>query len=325
MFPDLQQAVSALPPGRYAVGVSGGADSVAMLTLLRHHRPELQAHVVHLDHEFRPDSPADARFVSDLARRLGMACTVARRSEVERSRDVPPPRNSEARGRAARLALFQQIVDRERLDGVVLAHHADDQAETILLRLLRGSGFRTLGGMSPRARVGSMLLHRPLLGIGRQRLRDWLASIGQAYREDSTNREMRFARNRVRRVLGGRDELRDALLKLGGASRSWSQWIERQSPSLGPEFRARALASLCRPLAERSAGRWLVGVAGCPPEECDAATVDRLIAMAGDAATPARSHFPGGAMIRRRGGAISVVQRGRWTRHAPREPGRDER
>ena len=138
----------ALPTGRWAVAVSGGADSVALLLLL-HGRPDLALHVVHLDHQTRgDDSTADAAFVADLAARLGLPVTVARRSDVEHG-DVL--RNPSARYRQARLALFRRVVAEHGLAGVILAHHAGDQAETVMLRILRGGGSRTLVGMAEEA------------------------------------------------------------------------------------------------------------------------------------------------------------------------------
>src|SRR5438034_1508222 len=130
----------AVPAGAWAVAVSGGGDSVALLELLRH-RGDLLLHVVHLDHETRGgESATDALFVGELAARWGLAFTIRRRSEIEPAIAARLPANRSARFRAARLELFRRVIAEHRLAGVILAHHADDQAETVVQRLLRGSG-----------------------------------------------------------------------------------------------------------------------------------------------------------------------------------------
>src|SRR5205823_4177907 len=100
------------------------------LALLRP-RGDLRLHVVHLDHETRGGQSAeDAQFVGDLAREWGLAVTVARRGEIESAMGALP-RNRSARHRALRLELFRRVVSEHKLRGVILAHHADDQAETV--------------------------------------------------------------------------------------------------------------------------------------------------------------------------------------------------
>lgn len=300
-----------MPTGAWAVGVSGGADSVALLTLLSQSRPDVCLHVVHLDHEYRGESStADAGFVAALSARLGVPCTAARRGEVEPLLAGPPPKNREALGRACRLALFARVVRQHGLAGVLLAHHADDQAETVLMRLLRGGGERTLRGMSTVGRAGGVTVRRPLLGVRRARLRAWLEAIGQPFREDQTNESPVFARNRVRRALAGREDLADQLVALAAAMRGWCDWLDAAGPALAATFPATQLAALPRPLALNAALRWLTAVAGCPPAGCDEATLERLIDMAADAASPARQHFPGGVLVCRRAGTITAATRG---------------
>ena len=134
----LFKEMTAVPSGRWAGGVSGGADSVALLLLLdqrRESEPGLFLHVVHLDHQTRgAESTADAEFVRRLAAGRGVPCTIARRDQVEREMtDLPP--NPSARYRALRHEVFRRVIAQHRLQGVLLAHHADDQAETVLHRL----------------------------------------------------------------------------------------------------------------------------------------------------------------------------------------------
>jgi tRNA(Ile)-lysidine synthase len=182
----LTEAVACVPPGGWAVGVSGGADSVALLCLLRG-RQDLSLHIVHLDHQLRGEASAeDADFVRGLAGKLGLPCTIAARDQIEPSK-ANLPHNPSAKYRTLRIELFRQVVMESNLQGVILAHHADDQAETILQRLIRGSGLSGLCGMSAVARIGLLVVHRPLLCVHRQQLRQYLRSIGQDCREDTSN------------------------------------------------------------------------------------------------------------------------------------------
>ncbi len=193
----LHSAITEVPPGAWAVAVSGGADSVALLMLL-HARADLSLHVVHLDHQTRcGESATDAAFVSDLSHRHNLPCTIRRRSEIESTMDSLP-QNLSARYRAARMELFKQVVQSHNLQGVILAHHADDQAETILHRILRGSGPATLAGMSSSTMLATLRLLRPLLHVSGTDLRAFLTEIGQAWREDSSNASPNYLRNRLR-------------------------------------------------------------------------------------------------------------------------------
>src|SRR5438045_3626023 len=187
MIPDLlHKAVCQVPAGRWALGISGGADSVALLRLISERR-EIESIVVHLNHQIRgADSNADAEFVAALAAQLGHRCHIARRDQIEPTTKALP-KNRSAHFRALRLALFRSIVESEKLSGVILAHHADDQAETVLSRLLRGSGYSGLTGMSPQTTIGGLTILRPLLSVRREMLREYLRAVGQDWREDLSN------------------------------------------------------------------------------------------------------------------------------------------
>ena len=309
---ELTDAVASVPPGGWAVGVSGGADSVAMLSLLRA-RQGLSLHVAHLDHEARGQASAgDAAFVAALAARWGLPCTVARWRDVER--ELPAGarvNNPSARYRAGRLALFRRVVAAHGLRGVLLAHHADDDAETVFHRLLRGSGPRGLAGMSERSTLGGLLVVRPVLRVRRRRLREHLAACGQAWREDESNDGDEYLRNRLRRVIAVRPALADGLLALAGACRGLGEWVGANVPDVAGAERlpADTLRGLPLPLGREAARRWLAG-RNVHPGELGPEVLDRLVEMAADAASPPRRHFPGGVLVRRRAGVLFVDRRG---------------
>jgi tRNA(Ile)-lysidine synthetase-like protein len=303
MSSNLKSAVATVPAGAWAIGVSGGADSVACLRLLRD-RPDLSLHVVHLDHETRgAENVGDARFVQDLAQHLDVPITTARRSEIERN-ITKLPSNLSARFRAARMELFKQVVAAHKLNGVILAHHADDQAETILQRLIRGSPATALAGMSSRANVAGLRILRPLLNVHSGELREYLDEISQPWREDSSNISPKYLRNQLRLILVNDVPLRDSLLELGKSCGELKTWLAAATPKLSEQFLVEDLA-LPSPIAGRAAGRWLVK-RGSPIDQITSTVCDRLIVMAADAASPARQHFPGGLLVRRRKGTIFV-------------------
>lgn len=295
-----------LPAGRYAVGVSGGADSVALLSMLRR-RSDLHLVVAHLDHQLRDDaSTADAVFVADLAKQWNLPCVIATRSEIEPTLANPPP-NASAKYRACRLAMFKRVVAEHQLAGVILAHHADDQAETVFQRLLRGSSAAGLAGMSPRTELAGLTIFRPLLRLRHADLVDHLRRELLAWREDASNTSDDYLRNRLRKLLIAAPSLANALTDLATACTDLRDWTSQTAPTLAETFSVAELADLPEPLARESARRWLVD-RGAPVDQAGSAAAARLIAMASDAATPSRQDFPGSLAVRRSRGAISVAR-----------------
>jgi tRNA(Ile)-lysidine synthase len=183
---------------RVGVGVSGGADSTALLLLLLELREKLGIvlSVVHFNHKLRgKSSDADEKFVAKLAAEHGLAfhnghTDVAASAKREKA-------NLEDAARRARYAFFAQIVEEGHVTHVAVAHTADDQAETVLAHILRGTGLAGLGAIHPVA--GNIV--RPLLDVRRTQLRAYLKSRKQAWREDVTNRDMTKMRARIRRKL----------------------------------------------------------------------------------------------------------------------------
>jgi tRNA(Ile)-lysidine synthase len=301
----LAHAIDQVPAGPWAVAVSGGADSVALFRLLLG-RPDLSLHVVHLDHQTRGEaSTADAEFVQQLAAEHRVPCTVALRNEIEpQLEDLP--KNPSARYRAARMELFRQVVSQSNLNGVILAHHADDQAETVLHRLIRGSGPAGLAGMLPQTRIDGLFILRLLLAVRRKDLRKYLSDIGQSWREDASNESDHYLRNRLRRWLGREPGLHESLLTLGNSCRKLREWSRREAPVLEESFAVGKLSQLPDVLACESARRWLVA-RGAPAGELSEAVLDRLVQMAQDAASAPRTQFPGSLLVRRRRGIISAA------------------
>jgi tRNA(Ile)-lysidine synthase len=189
-----------LAPGqRVGVAVSGGADSVCLLDVLRELAPrwKLQLTVLHLDHQLRgEESQGDASFVREMAARLGLEAVV-RAVDVRRlSRESGE--NLEQAARRARREFFRELLEEGRLDRVALGHTRSDQAETVLFRFLRGSGSAGLAGIRRVTREGIV---RPLLEVDRSEVLGFLRQRGIPWREDSSNLDRRFARNRIRHEL----------------------------------------------------------------------------------------------------------------------------
>jgi tRNA(Ile)-lysidine synthase len=183
----------ATPVGVVA-GLSGGADSVALLHALAA-VPGLRLVAAHLDHGLRPDSGEDAAFCRALCRQLGVPLRVGR-ADV-RARAAREGAGVEAAARDERRAFLERVRLASGARWIALAHTRDDQAETVLLRLLRGSGSAGLGAM--RTRAGRLL--RPLLRVARADVLAHLAAHGLEWREDATNADPAILRNRVRHEL----------------------------------------------------------------------------------------------------------------------------
>jgi tRNA(Ile)-lysidine synthase len=200
-------------------------------------------------------------------------------------------------------------VKEHSLLGVILAHHSDDQAETIFQRLLRGSGYAGLAGMSLRTQMNDLTILRPMLHATRSAMRAHLLQQGIAWREDASNESDQYLRNRLRRVLAENPELSSCLLRLGESCAALKAWVRSAAPTLEAQFLSVQLARLPRILADESSRRWLTDSAGVPAPEITPALLDRLRTMAADAASPARQDFPSRITLRRRRGIISA-QRG---------------
>ena len=190
---------------RVAAAVSGGADSVALLCLLLDLQAELGivVSVAHVNHKLRgEESDEDERFVAKLARQHGLEMYV---------REAPVGGGAkssgiEAAARELRYGFFRELAQKGRVAKIATAHTLDDQAETVLQRIFRGTGIRGLSGIHPRIVFGEQgrafgEVLRPLLGFRRAALQEFLRERGQSWREDSSNLDGAFFRNRLRHRL----------------------------------------------------------------------------------------------------------------------------
>lgn len=185
------------------VAVSGGADSTALLLAIEELKTQKKLYpevcVAHLDHRLRKSSAKDAKWVADLAARLGFKSVIGRAKVVDETND-----NLEQAAREARYTFLERTAKRVSANYVLTAHTMDDQAETVLLRLMRGSASLGLGGMEalrPLAKNSSIKLVRPLLWARRSETEDYCRFRKIRFLSDEMNDDLSFARVKVRKQL----------------------------------------------------------------------------------------------------------------------------
>lgn len=218
---------------RILAAVSGGADSVALLHWLTGLAAavRLRLYAFHLDHQLRPDSREDAAFVQALGKRLGVETVVERRDVRRLCRAAGW--SLEDGARRIRYDALAETARRLAASKVAVAHTADDQAETVLLRLLRGSGLAGLSGIPVQRPLGEQaVVIRPLLGVWRREILAYLKRHGLPHREDPSNQDPAFTRNRIRHDLLPHLEarynprLRESLVQLAQQCRSDSGYLD---------------------------------------------------------------------------------------------------
>lgn len=210
-------------PRRMLVAVSGGADSMALLRGLVQLRGDLALglFVGHLDHQLRgPASTEDANWLGRACQKLEVPLTIGRTDVAETASRIG--KGIEETARDARYDFLEKTALDTHCQVIVLAHTADDQAETILHHVLRGTGLSGLRGIPRERQLDSGIrLLRPLLEVERSTVLDYLDQIGQDFREDDSNRDETYTRNRIRRRLlplladEYNPQIRQALLRLG--------------------------------------------------------------------------------------------------------------
>jgi len=299
---------------RYLAGISGGADSVALLHLLHRHGFR-DVVVCHLDHGLRGrTAAADARFVQKLAGDLGYPCESGKTEVKFLARDNG--HSIETSAREARHAFFAICSRKYRCPRLLLAHHGDDQAETILWNLLRGS--RGVSGMKEVQMLPMggrpMECIRPLLARRRRELRAWLESKGLSWREDATNAEPFAIRNRLRHEalpLLGEIVKRDAtepLIRAAEASierRAIEAWAVKQAAAVDPQGRLHIPKLKTLPPAMQSACIYdFLRTSGVPDLSREA--VQRCMALLDLGGAPA-VNLPGNCILRRRAGRLILT------------------
>ena len=306
---------------RVGVAVSGGADSVALLLLLEELRKPLGLllSILHFNHKLRgADSDADETFVRELAAAHGLECITGTEDIASRAREEGG--NLEEVARRLRYAFFENAVNTGRVTRVAVAHTADDQAETVLAHLLRGTGPAGLGAIYPVA----VNVVRPLLEIRRAELREYLKRSKQAWREDLSNRDTRRTRARIREKLLPllEREFQPAavaqLARLAGLAREdeafWKAMVEDRYRALvqaeGTGLRIR-VAELLEPLqlagehreataalTKRLIRRLVEGVKG-DRRQLTAEHVAQVVRLAAEGTSGQRTELPGGIEVSR--------------------------
>ena len=295
---------------RVGVAVSGGADSVFLLEALRElaSRWNLQLSVIHVDHGIRgAASRADAAFVQGLAAKLCLPFHL-------RQADVPAiVDNLEQAARRVRQAFFTELISGGTVERIATGHTRSDQAETVLYRILRGSGLAGLSGILPVTTEG---LARPLLELDRSEIECWLRKRNIQWREDETNQDRSYARNRLRHEIlpllrqTFNPRLDETLANLATLARDeevyWATHLDVPATP-GPRILSiPELAGLPPALARRLIRR-AIGMAKGDLRQIDFAHIERTLAMAHSPSGHARIQIPG----------LDVLRSFDWIRMAP--------
>jgi tRNA(Ile)-lysidine synthase len=317
LHPLESKLAQAWPPSQWAdvtvlAAVSGGGDSVALVRAMTALKTGGAGRIcaAHLNHQLRPDAQDDEQFVVELCDRLGVTCEVERiavdRLAAESGDGI------EAAARWARYRFLQQTAGRLGARFIVTAHTADDQAETILHRILRGTGVRGLSGMARARPLGHVTLLRPLLGIRRAELHAYLDALAQPYRHDRSNLDLRFTRNRIRRKLLPQlqrqynPEVIESLLRLGNLAGEAQAVVDRLIEERfdrcvrieGPDAAKIELGALVNQprYLIRELLRAVWRRMGWPLQSMGSAKWDELGDLASPA-LPAKRGFPGGVAV----------------------------
>jgi len=305
------------PRRKYLIGVSGGRDSVALLHLL-HSAKFSKLVVCHLNHTLRGRaSGQDAAFVKRLAKRLGYPCEI-QRADVKRLASESKI-SIEVAAREARHRFFAEVTKTHRCPRLFLAHHADDQVETVLINFFRGSGLRGIAGMHSESdhEIAGVRLQflRPLLDVWRTEIDDYLQSNRHTYRDDASNKSNFALRNRVRhRLLPELKQLferdvRGAVYRLAQMAESENDALDALIERDYPEFcqdgklSVKALRALPDALQRRVIREWLnnSGITGTGYRE-----IEEIRLMIPVGRQIAKVNLPNDHHARRREGRIFI-------------------
>lgn len=322
------------PNSAVLVGVSGGADSVALLLLLH----DLTAGdgttlaVAHLDHGLRPEAgPSEAAFVLDLARQMDLPCHV-RRADVAADAKTHG-QGIEAAGRQNRYQFFNDLRRTAGYDLIALGHHSDDNAEQVLLNLLRGSGPHGLAGIAPRRRDGIV---RPLIRLRHAELTAYLDARGIPYLNDPSNSDLHHPRNRIRHELlphlakAYNPRVVPALNRLADILREEQDWmaglvgplLESCIVSRGPNSISLRVSSLkqCHPAAQRRVIRSAIDQIKGNLRQFGQTHFLAIIDLIDPAASQSRIDLPGRIRASCQGAVLTLEQHRRSLRETPEDP-----
>jgi tRNA(Ile)-lysidine synthase len=243
LLPTLTLDTSLLKPGlRLAVGLSGGADSVALTRALHERSRELGLvlRVAHLHHGLRgAEADGDREFAQALAAELGLPFHEARVDVAAEA--VKAGETVEEAARRLRYGWFRQLMAAGEVEAVATAHTRDDQAETVLAKFLRGAWTEGLSGIHPIVEFAEGRILRPLLATTRAEVEAYLHALGQGWREDSTNRHLAYTRNRIRHELlplleSWNPQLREHMAQMAELARDEEAWWTAELARLGPQI-----------------------------------------------------------------------------------------
>ncbi len=179
------------------LGVSGGSDSIALLYLLNDLKTHIgfQIHVGHINHHLRATADADQKFVKKICASLNLPCTCV---ELDLASKMEHGGSLEEIARRERFSALITIAKKVSANAIALAHQSDDLAETVLLRILRGSGLQGLQAILPKRTIDSTVFIRPLLKVSRDEIQMYLKKNKIKFRNDPTNKQTHFFRNKIR-------------------------------------------------------------------------------------------------------------------------------
>jgi len=266
------------------VACSGGPDSTALVHVLHRLRTELGITlcVASIDHGLRPESAAEVEQVSALASDLGLPFYRARVDVTTQGPSI------QGRARELRYAALQEIARTHGATCIAVGHSQDDQAETVLARILRGTGIRGLGAIEPRRADGVI---RPLLDCRRSELRAYVLERGLPFIDDPSNHQRDFERVRIRHevfpVLLAEDfSLVEHLSAIGEEAAELNAYLDAQLPELGPQgertISIETLTELALPIRIRWLRRWIAQETGLTPNRSHLVEIGRLLTGKGE-------------------------------------------
>jgi tRNA(Ile)-lysidine synthase len=307
------------------IAVSGGPDSTALLLMAAEwaeRRGKIRVEAATVDHGLRPESAEEAKAVAALSRRLGIA------HRTLHWKGAKPATRLQERAREARYRLLVDHAKAIGADALLTAHHAGDQAETVLFRLLRGSGVAGLRGMDATTERGGVVIARPLIGLKKSDLIAFAQARGAPFVDDPSNADPRFARTRLRALLSrlGEEGLdAEALDRLARRARETEEALAHLTAEvearLEPEGAVDARALYAAPIAivQRILTRRIAAAGGREPSRIGLEKIEALALSLREALRERRAHAAnvGGAVVR-----LTVKGRLSFAPEPPRKGGR---